>query len=252
MTETVSHGAPEHDAFLHLEVAQRVPLPRVIDAETYFLRLVRAVSRSVVAGHQERIEWEFVTAEANGVVSLSVTPLLAPDLAASAEEIVDAIASGMAALEHEAVRPSHFSDDALEFARDLALLSTDLKRVGVRNGKVGAVVTNNAADNASTLLAPAFEEYGSVEGTVEAVNFHAKVRHFDIYDSLDRHRIRCNFGQTIDLDLIRDALLRRVLVTGQVSYRTAGAATQVRVENISVFPDEDRLPTADQVRGILR
>jgi hypothetical protein len=69
--------------------------------------------------------------------------------------------------------------------------------------------------------------------------------------SSDGHRIRCNFGARVDADLVRDALLSRVLVSGMVSYRTAGHAVAVHVEELSIFPDEDRLPTADQVRGIL-
>jgi hypothetical protein len=120
-------------AFLHLEVAERVPWQRVIDAETYFTRLIRAVGQSI-AGRDD--PWEFVTAEANGVVRLRVTPMVGRERAAEAARIVDAIASGVAELEQTAERPLHFSDEALEFARDLARLSADLRRVGVRNSKV--------------------------------------------------------------------------------------------------------------------
>lgn len=239
---------PENEAFVHLEVAQRVPYQRVIDAETYFNRLIHAVGRSVVGRDDP---WQFVTAETNGVVRLRVTPIVAEEHAEQAVQIVDAIVSGVADLEQGAVRPAFFSDVALEFARDLALLSGELREVGIRNGRFGSPVTQNVADHASALLAPEFEEFGSVEGTVEVVNFHSKSRYFNLYDALDGHRIRCNFGDRVDPDDIRDALLRRVLVTGMIGYRSAGIATEVRVESVRVFPDEDRLPTPTQVRGIL-
>jgi hypothetical protein len=238
----------EGEAFLHLEVAPLVPYDRVVDAETFFLRLLRAVSEAV-AGQARRVEWQFVTAESNGVVSLRVTPTAVADDEAVA--IVDAIATGMAALEHAARRPEHFSDDALEYARSLAALSGELRQLGVRNGHVAAAVTNNVADHAALLLAPAFEEFGSIEGSVEAVNFHAKNRYFNLYDRIDGHRIRCNFGGRVDTDAIRDALLRRVLVSGLIGYKAAGVATQIQVESLSVFPDEEQLPTPAQVRGIL-
>lgn len=242
-------GPPDLEPFLHLDVALRVPLQRVIDAETYFNRLIRAVGRSVVGSDDP---WERVTAEANGVVSLRVTPVVSNDRVEDASRIVDAVALGIAELERTAERPPHFSDEALEFARELALLSAELKQVGIRNGTVGSPVTQNIANNATALLTPEFEEYGSVEGTILGVDFHAKNRYFSLYDALDEHRIRCNFGTGVDPDDVRDALLSRVLVTGIVSYRTAGVATAVAVEGLSPFPDEERLPSADEVRGILR
>jgi hypothetical protein len=130
-------------------------LQRVIDAETYFNRLVRAVGRSV-AGRDD--QWLFVTAESNGLVRLRVTPSVDADRLAVAEQVVDVIATGIAALERSAEPPPHFSDEALEYARDLALLSTELRRVGITNGTVGSDVTENVVNPSAILLAPEFEE----------------------------------------------------------------------------------------------
>lgn len=96
-----------------------VPLQRLIQAQVQFLGLLREVSSSVV-GDSDDVRWIVTEVVAEGV-DLLVRPESARAQLpiAAIREIPAVVAAGMGAIEAKAVRPRHFNDEALGYARDL-------------------------------------------------------------------------------------------------------------------------------------
>jgi hypothetical protein len=244
---------PTAGPFLHLDVDTGHPFEKVIAAESAFHDLLRAVAREVTNRDGNPIRWQFVDASTNGVVRFRVTPeQIAKDLPPNAPTtIVDAIASGVAELEQAPDRPPYFSDQALDQAARLVALRQEVGSLGVRNGKVGSLITDTFRQHVDSLLGVHYYEDGSIEGRLEAVNVHDRSR-FSVYDVLTRRPIKCNFGDRISIDQIAGALKKRVMVSGRIAYRANGVPISVTADELAVFPADDQLPRAADVRGLLR
>lgn len=239
--------------YLHLDIDTGRPFEKVIAAESAFHDLIKAVSKEVSSQGGNSVRWQFVDASTNGVVRFRVTPLqIGKDAALSVTRtIVDAVASGVAELEEAPERPEYFTDQALDQAARLAALRQYVGSLGVRNGKVGSAITDNFRQHVDSLLGIQYYEEGSIEGRMEAVNVHDRSR-FSVYDVLTGKAVRCSFGDRIALDQIAGALKKRVVVFGRIAYRANGLPLSVTAEELGVFPPDEELPRAADVRGILR
>ena len=95
-----------------------------------------------------------------------------------------------------------------------------------------------------------YHDYGTVEGTLEAIRGASGSLHIRIRDILHPDGINCSVPE----DLLGDVLgnfRRRVEVEGRIHYRRDGTPISIRAQAIDAFPDDSDLPTADEVRGIL-
>lgn len=90
---------------------------------------------------------------------------------------------------------------------------------------------------------------GSVEGRLEAVNFH-DANKFTIYPMIGPSKVTCNFSKTLRKK-VREALDRRVNVTGILHYKTLEKFPHaIDVDHIEIYPQEEKLPHLADLRGI--
>jgi len=94
-----------------------------------------------------------------------------------------------------------------------------------------------------------YTSFGSVEGHLDAVNFH-RHPYFTVYDVLTDEPIRCHLGE-LDRDEVLAAVGKRVLVGGELRHRDDHKIVSVRADRLEVFPSDSELPTWWDVRGIL-
>ncbi len=71
-----------------------------------------------------------------------------------------------------------------------------------------------------------------------------------VYDSLKERAIKCSFDENM-LPSILAAFSKRVSVFGIVKYEQEGKPKSIEIKNLEVFPDQEKLPKAKDVRGIL-
>lgn len=214
--------------------------------------LAREVGRSVADAGHDPFDWRLQGTSSNGVVTVLLDPHRGDtDVSVAAgDETVAAITSGMRLLESEPTRPDHFTDTALERARDLANLGVQLGTLALGDDRSASPVTEAVAANVGHILSPAYQDEGTIEGTLESVNLHGE-RYFNVYDVLSGRRIKCTFARRIPVDRITDALERRVAVSGMVEHRPDGYPVRVIARGIEVFPPDDELPSYLDVHGIL-
>ena len=240
---------------LHLDVDGHVTLAsltRLVESWTDFLG---EVGRSVTGNPARDAVRYVVTQASGGSFALGVRPQPAKDSvpASMMPRITGTVTAGIRKLRHEAQRPEHFSDRALVKLRDLARLvgpETPALRVGNGRGRPVALSSTVLA-NVEAVLTSEVHTIGTIEGELEGLIIHGAKR-FLLYDGLTGRRVTCYFGDTMSWEGLRDVFGKRMAVTGGIRSRRSGERASINVSSYYVFPEESELPSADEVRGIVR
>jgi len=240
---------------LRLQLEGQVTLQRLgnaIDAWTDFLR---EVGRDV-AGAAGRDAVRYVITDAKGgSFTLGVRPQAAKKNvpAAVIPRIAQTVTAGIRTLERGARRPKHFSDVALLKLRDLALLADpETPRVKVSNGAGAAVaLSSRLVAHVEAVLAPELTSIGTVEGKLEGLITHGKNR-FLIFDPITGRQVICYFGGRVEWEAVLKAFGKRVAATGFIHSRRSGEKVSIQVSRLHVFPADEELPSAREMRGILK
>lgn len=232
--------------------SDEITLSRFLRAAQTFLSFIVEVATDVVG--RDGVHWVIEDVSKNSPLHLEVRPVGAREgvKARQLMELTSAISRGIATVQARPERPRHFSDRALENVKELAELGMG---EGVRRVRIGGRrptrVTAQLIANVDAILGETITSIGTIEGRLESINVHG-TRVFVVYDSLTGERIPCYFGHRIDVAEVGQAVERRVAVQGEIKYRDNGEIVRVVAHDLSVFPREEELPSADQVRGILR
>lgn len=237
------HDANRSDA-IRLELdAEFVPLATLVTAAGTLQTLVNEVSREV---RGESVQW--TVALEKGSVVMPTKPQL-PE--AERRALVGAVAEGLSMVEDRAERPPYFNDRALVQARALGNLSTDEIPVRIRDGTNVVRLTKQTVAHVDQVTGSAQPRVGTVEGQLEAVDIHGRPQ-FVVWERLTGTRVECVADvEAISLDELREALGRRVAVRGRIRASKSGKKRRVDASELRVFPAEEDLPSADEVRGIL-
>jgi hypothetical protein len=96
-----------------------------------------------------------------------------------------------------------------------------------------------------------YSDYGTIEGRLETIQEVHGGLQFHIRDAMLRQKVRCYFPEEL-LPEVFEKFRKRVEVSGLIHYRKNGAPIGIDAERIQPLPDDSELPTAEDVRGILR
>ena len=171
----------------------------------------------------------------------------------SAAQIINSVEAGLAAIERAEEEPVEFTERALMGARDLAklaLASDGGVTVKVWADKRAQALSAKSVAHVDDILGDAFEEHGAIVGKIQTVSERGGAR-FVVYDALTDRAIRCILPED-KLDDAMGAFRHRCEIYGTIRYRKDGQPNQIKVEDIIIFPDDNDLPSAADVRGILR
>ena len=171
-----------------------------------------------------------------------------------AQDIDLALGGERPARRRQVKRPRHFTDHAVQRAREIGRLA-ERKRVEsirVRRSRNHSAITRETALNASQILEARPTEVGSIEGRLQMMSVRHRM-HFAVWDDLHDREVRCFIPSSDEAlyDQAYAAFRKRVAVFGAVRLTEAGEPTSIQVRDIEVFPDPSELPTAKDVYGIL-
>jgi hypothetical protein len=96
-----------------------------------------------------------------------------------------------------------------------------------------------------------YSDYGTIEGRLESIQEVHSGLQFHIRDAMLRQKVRCYFPEEL-LPEVFEKFRKRVEVSGLIHYRKSGIPIGIEAERIQILPDDSELPTAEDVRGILR
>ena len=102
-----------------------------------------------------------------------------------------------------------------------------------------------------SVLSPEVRTIGTIEGELEGLIIHGRKR-FLLYDRLTGRQVICYFGHAVSWEELRDVFGKRMAVTGEIRSRRSGERASIDVSSYYVFPPEHELPSAQDVRGLIR
>lgn len=150
------------------------------------------------------------------------------------------------------IRPLAFTDKAIEHAKSLALLFK--KTVIEPNVRIWSKrdesfqMVRDIAKQADSLLAASYEEDGAVDGILERIDAHGKLK-FVVYDVIDDRAVKCDVSEQ-DVKLALENFQQRVEVIGRVKYRKDGMPVSITASKIISFPKPSEIPSLQDMKRL--
>jgi len=226
---------------------ERITADRFMRAVEYLFRLINEVSQAMT-GASNNIDW--IVSVKGGSIELGAAGE-ARKPSVSVEAVVNSAYTGLKQLQGSTRRPAHFTENALEDARDLAKLidGKAVRVVQVRRSKETFKMQEGAVRNIDNILGGTLVEVGVIEGHLQMISSRGTL-HLGVWDTIGDRLVRCYVPAEM-IDEAKAALDKRVAVAGTIRYRPSGEPVSIDVDSLEVFPPEAELPTADEVYGIL-
>ncbi|MCK9487515.1 MAG: hypothetical protein M0R73_12600 [Dehalococcoidia bacterium] len=145
-------------------------------------------------------------------------------------QVITTSLAGLHEIQKERQRPIAFNDDALTHVREMARQTGNgirhvIARSDLYPNSPPVTVTRDAAATVDRVL-PMGYSFGSVEGRLEGLDIHRQPR-FTVYDAVTGRAVRCYFDTT-ELDKVKAAVGRKVIVSGKLRRDPEGRPQQVR------------------------
>ena len=229
---------------------EAVPVRTFIAVAERLADLLKEVEVAVAG--QQGLEW-LISDLRTGSANLAIVPVAQTHTSADgADLIIAAVMEGLAEVEAAAQRPSHFTNEALRYAKSLANAANgDGNRLSIFGGGQAehrqVAISQRLAAHVDEIIGPASVALGSLEGRLEALTVHDAIA-FSIYDSITNRRIMCRCNRET-LDLAMKHFEKRVSVSGEIRFNARGEATSMKVDEVRPLRTGP-LPQAKDIRGL--
>jgi hypothetical protein len=214
-----------------------------------FLGILKDVSRNV-SGTPQGVRW--VVTVQPGSVLVAYHPQVVKAPPAVVPEILDAVETGIQAVESGSASPKYWSDSSLRQAAQLGALvdleKGELDRVRVWRDETPHAISPRAVSHVDALFGIESRDWGTIEGVLETLS-GARDLMLVVRDPVTRRVTRCYFDDQM-IEEVRLAWMRRVSVSGVIQYRRDGEPVSIEVEEFSIFPADEDLPDIGDIRGI--
>jgi hypothetical protein len=233
---------------LALEIGADLDPKRFVAAAREFFAYVE--SAAALPGASTRLDWRVKVREGSSILALAPAPSVLQAEALAAYARVEAATKALVSGDFSAAT---LDDATLEHARKLSDLAvakdgTVPMQVWVCRRPIlfGPDVGNFIREETK----PAYHDFGSIEGTLNAIQDAAGGLELRVRDLLWPRPVRCSVPE----DMLGDAInhfRKRVELFGEIHYRKDNTPESIRVERLDPLPSDDDLPSIDDVRGLL-
>lgn len=208
----------------------------------------------------ETIQWEITEASSKSPITTTIRGRsLVGGNGRHALEVIASFATGVGLLNHSNTRPPRFTKTALKHVKEMATIAnrwllTPVVQTESATVQVESTVAENAdwAIKAAELEKPYYREYGSLSGTLKAVNAVTRKKdHVILVDRLTGDKTLCYVrGQQLE-SKVREGWKQRVVITGDIFVdRKTRKPRRVKVHDIRILPDQSTLLPVDALTRI--
>lgn len=244
-----SKKKPEPKLTLKID-GDAVTADRFLKGLSAFVALINDVADNV-SERNHALSWVVSVEHGSNIVHFSPRPRSADISVIGA--CIKAIDEGFEVIEQRVERPRFWSDMALKKVKDLSeildIASQSVNHISVKSGENHGVVTKKTSQHVDQLIGSEKSALGTIEGKLRTVTEGGGL-HFVVHDAITQNAVRCYFDDTRTDEIIA-AFRCRVAVYGEIRYRSDGEPISIKVHNFRVFRDRSKLPSVNDVRGIL-
>lgn len=209
------------------------------------LRLLSAIDRDLSGDRTPSFTWHIESASKSNPIQL----VLAGQLRSCRDGVdpLPAMIDGLNRLEQQAIKPLHFSMEAMDAARSLVAHKTPIE-LSV-NGSSVRPTTNVLAHVDTVLLrTQAYSADTAIDGRLDAVYVHGEQPQFLVFDPITDKGVKCFFPETAVEEVI-SLLTNRVRVFGLAKFNRRDEITQMQVESFERLPEKDEVPTLEKLHA---
>jgi|SRR5665213_2301226 len=217
----------------------RVPAAALASVLTETLSILGDLQGAHAPGHT--LTW-YVTGLSIGSAQAVLT---AEDISDDALAVGREFVTALRVVEAGDLLPEYFSSKSLrsltKLARPFGTPGVEYLEASVRSDDtvVTARATSKITENLVKLQAARSRALGSITGTLDTISTRGPNK-FQLLDPVSRRPVSCRFSDE-QLDDIKDALRRRVVVSGIVVRNSSGQPLRVEDAEFSVLPDSEPL-----------
>lgn len=160
---------------------------------------------------------------------------------------------GPVALASGDVRGSGLTDRAIVHLKKLS----ELAEKHPAGGGINLWVQHNVVAIGATIATRIQEDWdsdyydvGTIEGRLEAIQDVSGALRIRVRDFLYPRAINCIVPEEM-IDVVLNSFRKRVEIEGKIHYRRDGTPISIEAQVIDVLPEDEDLPTAADVRGIM-
>jgi|GEM_PF-5878947 len=225
----------------------RVPVTAFVDSANMLLKLLREVETSISEKKEANLKWVISDLKKSSAC-MELVAVDDEELSYNGHDVSDVVTKGLSLLKNEPRRPTHFSNNAIKYAKELAKKSKgDTKTVFVTSGDISVELTPKVVTNIDALLKESTRELGTIEGILKMVTIAGKPR-FNVYDVITGWPVKCDLNLETHLPIVAKAIGSRVSITGLVLYTADGYPKNIiNVMGVSIFPEDNDLPSVEDV-----
>jgi hypothetical protein len=235
---------------LTLEIGDNLSPERFLAAVRAFFGYVKEVE-NLVAPEGEDVGWTVHVREGSSLIGMEPTPSMSANVV---QLVYSRVEEGIRRLSAGDIDGAHLPEPALKHLRTLSEMTDGPRGVPTKlrlwvkkkpvsmEPEIGRAISEDwRAD---------YSDYGTIEGRLETIQDYRTLE-IRIRDVAFKSPVRCRFPEKM-LPNVFDNFRKRVEVSGVIHFRKNGTPISIEVEDISRLPDDAELPTASDVKGILR
>lgn len=230
---------------LTLEIGRQLQPDRFLAAARHFFGYIKDIASSL-DDDGLAIEWTVRVRE--GSMLLAVEPP-----ANASVDVLDAIyarvADATASLLSGGIEHPALNESALKHIRTLSDMTEKSGGMKLWVRRQPITVTAEIGDHIREDWRADYKDIGTIEGRLEAIQDGASLQ-IKVKDPLFRQAVTCVLPDRL-LKKSLSYFRQRVEVLGLIHYRRNGTPISIAVDEIEQLPNDEDLPTADDVRGIL-
>ncbi|MGE0185934.1 MAG: hypothetical protein AB7Q23_09085 [Hyphomonadaceae bacterium] len=234
-----------------LELGEDLTPAAFMEAARSFFGLVAEITQAVEATEGQHVKWVVKVREGSALLGVEPAPGAPMPVVRG---VYQKLAQSWSALERGDFEQAGLSEIGVRHARALSDLvigrqySPTPIKLWIEKQPVD--VSAAPANTIRQFMQIDYHDYGTAEGVLDAIRERNQLE-ITIYDAPLKQRMKCYVPE----DLLPEAMANfrnRVEVHGLIHYRKDGTPISIDVEKIIPFELEGSLPTANDVRGILR
>lgn len=201
-------------------------------------------------GDGSEISWTVRVREGSALIGVEPNPNAPPSRLAM---IYNKVEFGTTALARGDIAGAGLSDKAVGHLKNLSdLVAKHQNGKGVnlwikkKPVGIGAGIAKIIREDWET----DYHDFGTIEGRLEAIQDAAGTLRIRVKDFLYPRAINCVVPERM-IDNVLGSFRKRVEIEGRIHYRRDGTPISIEAQVIDVLPEDDELPSARDVRGIM-
>jgi hypothetical protein len=226
-----------------------VRLPDFID-QLKAIRIALTERERLVSGAEySRIEYKIVDLH-HSDATVVLEPIVREESTALARQVLNGFSDELRLIKREAkITDEPDVDRLLAYNRIGHRSDNHIFKVKITIGRKPVVIDTKFKKNIEKILGPDEFVEGTVDGMLEAVNFH-NTNKFTLYPLIGARKVVGTFTEVRLRERVREGIGRYVTVIGKLRYKQWAAFPHgVVAEDIDVHELDSQLPTLSDLRG---